>query len=65
MPLVMIKTGMAGADGQEVVLKEYLCDWPNCANVAEEVVGIVREIGQACVMCGEHATRMRRPKSDH
>jgi hypothetical protein len=45
MPWVTIRTGMKSADGQEQVLKEYLCDWPDCANVAEHVVGIARDNG--------------------
>lgn len=59
MPRVTIKTGIAGEDGLEEVLGEYLCDWPDCANVAEEVIGAVREVAAVCVMCKEHAARLR------
>jgi hypothetical protein len=55
MPCVAIKTGVIGADGQEVVLTEYLCDWPDCANVAEHVVGVVRDVAMAYAVCPEHA----------
>jgi len=54
MPCVTIKTGVVGADGHEVILSDYLCDWPGCANMAEHVVGIALELASACVMCREH-----------
>lgn len=67
MPKVAIKTGLLDAEGVEVVLREYLCDWPEgCANVAEEVVGVARELAVAYVMCREHATLVRKaPDPDH
>jgi hypothetical protein len=46
---------MAGADGHEVVLHEYVCDWPDCPNIAEHVVGVVVELRAAAVVCREHA----------
>jgi hypothetical protein len=58
MPWMGINTGVPGADGQEIVLSEYLCDWPDCANVAEQVVGVVRELRRAFVVCREHAARL-------
>ena len=47
MPWVTIRTGIVAADGQEAVLREYLCDWPDCAHVAEHVVGVVRDVAMA------------------
>ena len=55
MPWVAIKTGIVAADGRETILREYLCDWPGCAHVAEQVVGVVRELAMARAVCREHA----------
>jgi len=55
MPRVVIKTGIVGSDGRETVLEDYLCDWPGCPEVAEHVVGVVREIATAVVLCDRHA----------
>jgi hypothetical protein len=55
MPRVTIRTGSLARDGREEELTEYLCDWPGCANIATQVVGCVREVGLATVMCDEHA----------
>jgi hypothetical protein len=59
MPVVTIKTGIAGPDGREQVLSEYLCDRPNCPNTAEHVIGVVREIGASYAVCSEHATTLK------
>jgi hypothetical protein len=55
MPQVTIKTGIAGPDGREEALSEYLCDWPGCPNVAEHVLGCVKELGLAVAVCPQHA----------
>jgi hypothetical protein len=55
---------MIGADGQETVLTEYLCDWPGCANVAEHVLGAVRELGIVSAVCREHAAALHKRKPD-
>ncbi len=52
MPQVTIRTII---DGREETLSEYLCDWPECPNVATEVVGVVRELRIRAAMCAEHA----------
>ena len=57
MPHVTIKTGIAGPDGCEEELSEYLCDWPDCPNVAEHVLGCVKELSLPLALCGEHARR--------
>jgi hypothetical protein len=59
MPRVTLKTGIVGTDGQEVVLSEYLCDWPDCPNIAEHVVGVARDVGWTCVVCREHLAAMQ------
>jgi hypothetical protein len=59
MPWVTIRTGTVAADGQEVVLREYQCDWPDCGAIAETVVGVVRELRTARAVCREHATLLQ------
>ena len=51
---------MMSPDGQEQVLTEYLCDWPDCANVAEHVLGVARTVATMYAVCREHGAR---PKS--
>lgn len=62
MPRVTIRTGIIGPNGQEEVLTEYMCDFPDCPNVAEHVAGVIRELGVAAVMCDQHAAT-RKPKA--
>lgn len=59
MPQVTIKTGITGVDGHEEQLREYICDWPGCPNVAQEVLGCVKELGLTIALCEEHATASR------
>ena len=63
MPRVTIRTGIIAPNGQEEVLTEYLCDWPDCPNVADHVAGVVRELAFAAVMCSEHAAMLNKRKS--
>jgi hypothetical protein len=56
MPHVTIKTGFVGSDDREEELSEYLCDWPDCPNVAEHVLGGVKELGLPLALCQQHAT---------
>jgi hypothetical protein len=55
MPQVTIKTGFSASNGREEVLAEYLCDWPDCPNIAVHVLGCVKEIGAVAAVCDEHA----------
>jgi hypothetical protein len=64
MPWVTIKTGIVGADGQETILREYQCDWPGCAHVAEHVVGVARDLAMACAACSEHLAMMQNRRTD-
>ena len=64
MPQVTIKTGIAGPDGREEELSEYLCDWPDCPNVAAHVLGCVKELGLAVAVCDQHATTNRNAADD-
>ena len=59
-----IKTGIVAADGTETVLREYLCDWPACARVAEHLVGVVRDVAMARAVCAEHAAMMQNRAPD-
>jgi len=56
MPRVTLRTETA--DGKEDTLTEYICDWPDCPNVAEHVVGVVRELRKFAVVCAPHARLM-------
>jgi hypothetical protein len=57
MPLVTLRTETSNTAGnvQEATISEYMCDWPDCPNVAEHVVGALREIRLVSVICSEHA----------
>jgi len=57
MPVVTIRTVV---DGREETLTERLCDWPDCPNVAVEVIGVVRELKLATAYCAEHAVQIRK-----
>ena len=63
MPRVTIKTGIIASHGEEEVLTEYICDWPDCPNVAQHVAGVVRELALVAVMCDEHAQMLRKRRS--
>ena len=43
-------------NGQEESISEYLCDWPDCPEVAVHLVAFVRELRLRSAMCAEHAT---------
>ena len=55
IPQVTIKTGLTAPDGREELLTEYLCDTPNCPNIATHALGCVREVGVVGAVCDEHA----------
>ncbi|HKF66536.1 MAG TPA: hypothetical protein VKB36_08405 [Vicinamibacterales bacterium] len=56
MPQVTIRTTVSG---REEAVSEYLCDWPDCPNVATELIGVVRDLRLRSAMCAEHAARVR------
>jgi hypothetical protein len=58
MPPVMLKTGIADDEGREETLTAYVCDWPDCPNMAEFVLGAVRELGATSAVCREHAAQL-------
>jgi hypothetical protein len=46
MPWVTIETGLTTPDGHEEKLREYLCDYPGCPNVATPMLGVAdQQIG--------------------
>ena len=59
MPPVTIRTGILDNNGKEEVLTEYFCDWPGCMNVAEHVLGVIRELRVGAVVCREHMPARR------
>ena len=59
IPQVTIKTGITTADGHEEQISEYFCDWPECANVATQVLGYAKEIGACAAVCDEHTPKPR------
>lgn len=52
MPLVTLRTETA--DRKEVTVTEYICDMPDCPNVAEHVLGFVRELRALAIVCAPH-----------
>jgi hypothetical protein len=57
IPQVTIKTGLTTPDGREELLTEYLCDHPGCPNIANEMLGCIRELRLVAAVCKEHAPR--------
>ena len=57
MPQVTIKTGFTTSDGSEEELTEYLCDYPECPNIATHVLGVLTELRLIAVACDEHAPK--------
>jgi hypothetical protein len=56
VPQVTLRTTV---NGQEESISEFICDWKDCPNVAVEVVGVIRELRAASMMCAEHAAQFR------
>jgi hypothetical protein len=59
MPSVTLRANET-ADSDEETLTEYICDWPDCPNVAEHVVGVVIELRAMVALCSEHAKILAR-----
>jgi hypothetical protein len=57
MSRVTIKTGLMDPDGREEELTEYICDYPNCPNIATRVLGCLRELRLMAAVCDVHASR--------
>ena len=52
MPKVTLR--IEAADHQETTLTDYICDMPDCPNVAEHVIGVVRELRAYAAVCTAH-----------
>ena len=64
MPRITLRA-VVSADGTEDTLTEYICDWPDCPNIAEHVAGAIRELRQFAALCPEHARQLaERSKPD-
>jgi hypothetical protein len=61
VPQITIRTTF---EGKEETLSEYICDWPDCPNVAVHVVGFVRELRLRTAVCAEHAARLANKAKD-
>jgi hypothetical protein len=46
------------ANAEDETLSEYICDWPDCPNVAEHVLGSIRDLRAFVVVCREHVHRL-------
>ena len=57
MARVTIKTGLMDPDGREEELTEYICDYPDCPNIATSVLGCLREMRVVAAVCHVHAAR--------
>jgi hypothetical protein len=60
VPQIVIKSGQILRDGREDVITEYMCDVPGCPNIATQVVGRVRDLALARVVCREHLIEQQR-----
>ena len=54
-----IKTGFMDSDGCEEELMEYICDYPNCPNIATQVLGYLRGLRLVTVVCDVHGSKAR------
>jgi hypothetical protein len=57
MPRVTLRAGES-ADGKEDTVSEYICDSPDCPNVAVHIVGVVRELRTVVALCAYHARKL-------
>jgi len=55
MARVVIESGFITPEGSPEELAEFMCDWPDCPNIATQVLGCVKELGLASAVCNEHA----------
>jgi hypothetical protein len=59
MPWVIAEPGLHGPKSYSEGRATYLCDWPDCANPAEEVLGCIAELVAFVAVCKEHAKKLR------
>jgi hypothetical protein len=58
MPQVTLR--VETTDGKEATLTEYLCDWPDCPNIAVHDLGILVELRARSVVCSQHAEMLKK-----
>jgi len=61
MPSVTLRA--IGPDSKEETLTEYICDWPDCPNVAEHVIGVIVELRAYSAVCKKHAAMIASGRS--
>ena len=59
MARVVMKSEFLKPDGNQEELAGFMCDWPDCPNIATQVLGCVKELGLSIAVCDEHAARRR------
>jgi hypothetical protein len=57
MPWVIAEPGINGPRSYREKVTTYLCDWPDCTNAAEHVLGRVIELAACVALCREHAKK--------
>jgi hypothetical protein len=57
MPWVIVEPGLGGPRSYREQRTTYLCDWPDCANAAAQVLGCVKELAACVAFCKEHAEK--------
>jgi hypothetical protein len=57
MPWVIAEPGIGGPRSYAEKVTKYLCDWPDCANAAEQFIGCVKDLAASFALCKEHAKK--------
>ena len=57
MPWVIVEPGLRGPRSYKEKLTTYLCDWPDCLNAAEHIMGCIKELAACVALCKEHAKK--------
>ena len=57
MPWVIVEPGVGGPRSYREKVTTYLCDWPDCLNAAEHILGCVKELAACVALCKEHAKK--------
>jgi len=60
MPWVIAEPGVGGPRSYREKVTKYLCDWPDCTNTAEQIIGCVKELAACVALCKEHAQQVGR-----
>jgi len=58
---VTVRIGETTPDGNEEVLTDYMCDWPDCPNTDVRLIGSIAAL-RAVVVCEEQALAPARPE---